>query len=142
MLMDFEKDLKQLDALIDAGGDMHEANERLADVAGRYMSEEGRKQLERMMNASSTDELTALTDRYLKETTTKMQLGEVSEIISLSYVAKHYFNKTKAWLYQRINGNIVNGKPCRFTPEELETFNRALQDISRRIGSLNLTARP
>lgn len=31
-----------------------------------------------------------------------------------------------------INGNLVNGKPARFTQEELQTFNNALQDISKK----------
>ena len=35
-------------------------------------------------------------------------------------------------LYQRLNGNLVNGKPARFTPDELQTFNNALQDISKK----------
>jgi len=57
----------------------------------------------------------------------------------LSFIAKHYFGKTKEWLYQRINGNVVNGKPCRFTAEELDRFNHALKDISQKIGSLRLS---
>lgn len=89
--------------------------------------------------SDSANRLTEETDQMLTEITIKAQLAEVSEIISLSYLAKHYFNRSKAWLYQRINGNTVNGRPCRFTPQEIETFNRALQDISKRIGSLTLT---
>lgn len=40
----------------------------------------------------------------------------------MSYIAEHYFGKSRQWLYQRINGNIVNGKPADFTPDELKTF--------------------
>ena len=32
------------------------------------------------------------------------KLGIVPEAISMSYVAKNYFGKTKTWLYQRLNG--------------------------------------
>jgi len=38
-------------------------------------------------------------------------------------------------LYQKINGCSVNGKPAKFTPEEISTLNFALQDISKDIGS-------
>lgn len=38
------------------------------------------------------------------------KLGELPEAISFSYIAKKYFGKSRNWLYQRINGNIVNGK--------------------------------
>ena len=59
-----------------------------------------------------------------------VKLGEVAKVISLSYVAKKYFGKTRTWLYQRINGNIVNGKPARFTDKERIRLSEALQDIS------------
>jgi len=74
-------------------------------------------------------------DRFIEEAKIKMQLFEVSEIVSLSYIAKRYFNKTRNWLYQKINGSAVNGKPARFTEEEINTLNFALQDISKKISS-------
>ncbi|MCU7604834.1 DUF5053 domain-containing protein, partial [Riemerella anatipestifer] len=58
--------------------------------------------------------------------------------ISLSYVAEKYFGKTKSWLYQRINENTVNGKPAKFTEKEIETLNYALQDLSKKIGSVRI----
>ena len=36
------------------------------------------------------------------------------------------------WLYQKINGSIVNRKPARFTAEEINTLNFALQDIGKK----------
>ena len=74
-------------------------------------------------------------DAFIEEAKIKVQLAEVSEIVSLSYIAKEYFNKTRTWLYQKINGNIVNGKEARFTESEIKTFNFAIQDISRKLGS-------
>jgi len=74
-------------------------------------------------------------DDFIKETRVKIQLMEVSEVVSLSYIAKNYFHKTRNWLYQKINGSIVNGKPARFTAEEINTLNFALQDIGKKVGS-------
>lgn len=68
----------------------------------------------------------------------KLKLQEVSEIISLSYIAKNYFHKTRHWLYQRINGNVVAGKKQNLTQEQLKTLDFALKDISKKIGSLSL----
>ena len=68
----------------------------------------------------------------------KAQLAEVAEIISLSYIAKKYFKKTRAWLHQRINSNLVNGKPAGFSAEEIDTLNFALKDISKKIGSVSV----
>lgn len=74
----------------------------------------------------------------LKALNVKASLVEVSEFVSLSYIAKNYFQKSKEWLYQRINGNIVNGKPAQFTAEEIETLNNALQDLSKKLGSVRV----
>ena len=40
----------------------------------------------------------------------KEQVKEISEIVSLKYIAKNYFGKSAAWLSQRINGSPVRGK--------------------------------
>lgn len=73
------------------------------------------------------------------ELTIKAQLAEVSEIVSLSYIAKKYFNKSRSWIYQRINGNTVHNKPVRFTDTELLTLQSALKDISNRLNSITLS---
>jgi hypothetical protein len=67
----------------------------------------------------------------------RQKLQDVIPAISLVYIAKTYFNKTDAWLYQRINGNIVNGKPARFTPEEVDTLKFALEDLSKKMKSIS-----
>ncbi len=70
----------------------------------------------------------------------RIKLESVIPAISMVYIAKNYFNKTDAWLYQRINGNIVNGKPAHFTQEEKNTLANALRDLSIKLNetSLNL----
>lgn len=67
------------------------------------------------------------------------QLKEVADIIPLSYIAKNYFGKSAAWLYQRINGNKVRGKVYTLNREEVATFNRALKEIGSKISSLSIT---
>lgn len=69
----------------------------------------------------------------------RKRLEEVLPFISVSKFAEVYFGKSASWLHQRINGNVVHGKPCRFTDEEIDIFNRALQDVSKKIGSLNIS---
>ncbi len=68
-----------------------------------------------------------------EETILRDKLGELPEIISFSYIAKKYFGKSRNWLYQRINGYNVNGKPAKFTQNEFQTFLNALEDISNTI---------
>lgn len=67
------------------------------------------------------------------------QLKEIADILPLSYIAKNYFGKSAAWLYQRINGNKVRGKVYTLNREEVATFNRALKEIGNKISSLSIT---
>lgn len=119
------------------GTDAPEFYTKVKDIASRYTSDEDKKMIANFISGQlhSLDEKLDI----MEEKALKLQLQEISEIISLSWIAKKYFGKTKNWLYQRINGNVVNGKPCRFTPEEIEIFNHALKDISQKIGSLSLS---
>jgi len=69
----------------------------------------------------------------------KEQLLNISDIISMSYIAKNYFNKSKSWLSQRVNEFDVNGKPAKFTTEEISTLNFAFNDISKKIGAVRIS---
>ena len=71
----------------------------------------------------------------MEEMTYRLQMGEVLEIVNLSYIAKKYFGRTQSWLSQRINGCIVNGKKATFTESEINTLNSALSDIANILGS-------
>ena len=66
------------------------------------------------------------------------QLGDVPDILSMSYIAKNYFGKSRTWLYQRINGNNVNGKPAYFTRSEREQLQEALHDIGKKLSAITL----
>lgn len=65
------------------------------------------------------------------------QLGEVSDMLSMSYVARAYFGKSRSWISQRLHGNNVNGKPVKFTPAELETLRGALRDMSEQLEKMS-----
>lgn len=82
--------------------------------------------------------------KYLiKAVTVKKELEKVQDFISMSYIAKHYFGKTRHWLYQRINGNMVNGKPVDFTSDELNTLSLALSELGAKLNDTSRSiARP
>lgn len=71
----------------------------------------------------------------------KTKIKELSEIVSMSYIAKRYFHKSGSWLSQRVNGNTHNGKPSAFTREDIVLFNHALKDIAKHLESVNLLSR-
>ena len=63
---------------------------------------------------------------------------EYYKLLPLSYIAKHYFGKTHAWLSQRINGTKVRGKVYTLNEEQKATFNAAMQDLSKIFGSFHI----
>lgn len=68
----------------------------------------------------------------------KKKLGELPEAISISYIAKKYFGKSRQWLYQRINGNVVNGKEAHFNETEVKQLEMALRDLGAKLSSVAL----
>jgi len=65
-----------------------------------------------------------------KDMTIRAKLANVLPAVSMSYVAKKYFGKSRSWLCQRINGLAVNGKKATFTESEKDTLKYALKDIA------------
>lgn len=63
------------------------------------------------------------------------QMGALTEVVNLAYIARHYFGKTRQWLYQRLKGQIVNGKPAAFTESEEATFIKALHEIGLQLAT-------
>lgn len=59
--------------------------------------------------------------------------AEVLEHINCAYVARRFFNRSRAWFIQRLNNNAVNGKPVSFTDAELRTLRYALRTLSNEI---------
>ena len=68
----------------------------------------------------------------------RQQLGNRYDILPMAYIAEHYFGKSRAWLYQRINGHKVRGKVYTLNEEQKRTFNEACQDLAKEIGSFRL----
>jgi len=75
----------------------------------------------------------------IKELKIKEQINQISEMISMAYISKNYFNKSKSWMSQRINELDVNGKPAKFTSDEVEKLNFAIQDISAKLGTVRIS---
>ena len=68
------------------------------------------------------------------------QLKPYKEILPISYIARTYFGKSAAWLQQRLYGYKVRGKVYSLSDKDINTLNLAIQDISKKIGSLSITA--
>ena len=93
---------------------------------------EKEKEVVRAEFVKSLDEKIEEGKVLLKEVDLKIEMLEISQFISLSQIAKKYFGKSRTWLYQRLYGYNVNGKPAQFTPTERQTLANALKDIDRK----------
>ena len=69
----------------------------------------------------------------------KSQIEDVYPLLPLSYIAEHYFGKSRAWLYQRLNGYEVRGKVYTLNESEKQIFNQAVKEIAEKIGSVQLS---
>ncbi|MBX3163332.1 MAG: DUF5053 domain-containing protein [Bacteroidetes bacterium] len=75
-------------------------------------------------------------NRIADELLVKKQLENILPAVSIAYIAKNYFKKSNEWFYQKLNGNIVNGKQAEFSKSELKILNFAFQDLSRKFAAV------
>lgn len=108
--------------------------EELADHAKRFraflqtLSPEDKKAFAQVFQNGARQSINEARD-IVKAVEIRQTLEKVLPFASMSYIAQHYFGKTRQWLYQRINGSAVNGKPANFTIDELNTLSMALSEL-------------
>lgn len=59
-----------------------------------------------------------------------MERADLLRVINGAYIAERFFGKSGSWFSQKLNNNIKNGKPCKFSNEELKTLSNALYTIA------------
>ena len=112
--------------------------ERFLSIQERYTSPEDAETIGQFILGNYQDMNEEL-EELEKQLTVQEQLAKYKEIIPISYIARTYYGKSAAWLQQRLYGYKVRGKVYKLSDTDLCTFNNALQDISKRIGSLVIT---
>lgn len=113
-----EEYLKEITAQAKAEGKLQDMSE-----AAEYLMQSAETTLDRV-------------EDEVREYTMHERMGALTEAINLAYIARHYFGKTRQWLYQRIKGQTVNGRAATFTPKEEATFMSALSDIGVQISTI------
>jgi hypothetical protein len=108
-----------------------EFSKRFRQIVGSKTETE-RKAYAKAFAESAADEIKRA-DALLGYTELRLKLEPILEVVSLSYIAKTYFRKSRSWLSQRLNGHLVNGIPAGFTSDELKILSDALFDIGSRI---------
>lgn len=64
--------------------------------------------------------------------------AKILDTLNCAAISERFFNRSRAWFIQRLNNNLVNGKPVSFTPEELLTLRTSLKILSSEI--INFTS--
>ena len=115
---------------------------------GRKMSEaEFKKYLDSYFTNKSDSEKEKLGEELLKVKLSKWeqikkidneisfltQLDGIESLLNLTQFSKRYFGKTKSWLFQRLHGWNVHGRPAKFTESEKKKFSEALILLSEDI---------
>jgi len=112
------------------------------------MSEERKNEIIAKLETMDKDAVAEVAKPFLEENVTRLE-GEVKalrsqidaedyKLLPISYIAKTYFNKSAAWLLQRLNGYQIRGKVYTLNQEQKGIFNQAVKDISSRISALQL----
>lgn len=109
--------LKEITAQAQAEGKIQEMNEAL-----QYLMASADKHLDNV-------------EKSVASYTMHERMGALTEVVNLAYIARHYFGKTRQWLYQRVKGQLVNGKPAAFTEAEEATFIKALNEIGMQLAT-------
>ena len=114
-----------------------ELDAHLYEMKALYTKPEEREAI-RIHLDKTLDTIATNVESISSRLTIREQMNEIVDLIPVSYIAKNYFGKSRAWLYQRINGYKVRGHVYTLNEKELEIFNRALKDIGNKIGSLSV----
>lgn len=135
----FEEILVELKPLIGTldSKERVEMENLISELRSLDLTDEQRLIIKRFIQ-KGIDESKVEIESIKNEISLREQLKDVSKTISLSYIAKTYFNKSRVWLYQKIDGTVIHGKPCKFTNEELKTLQFALNDIANKLNSVQL----
>lgn len=127
---------RKIEALKSCIGKTDEESRIIFTKSIAYLKANDSEEVQRLLSEILTDGLSE-TKREIE--VLKMQIEDVYDILPLSYIAKTYFKKSRSWLYQRLNGYKVKGKTYTLNEEEKRIFNTAMQDLSAKIGSVQLS---
>ena len=132
-----EKEIKKLldESKVLAGNTDAESENRKNDIIAK-------------LESMDSKEVAKVADPFMEENVTRLEHevgvlrnqieAEDYKLLPISYIAKNYFNKSAAWLLQRINGYQVRGKVYTLNEEQKGIFNHAVKEISNRISALQL----
>lgn len=134
-----QEELKELRDILNGNApDMEQAyKEKFDYINTNYTTEADREAIGGFL-MDSYKQMNTEADELLRQAEKAKELRKMKEIIPISYIARHYFGKSAAWLQQRLYGYKVRGRVYTLTAEDRRKFDAALQDIANQIRSFSI----
>lgn len=134
-MADIEKEKKQLDGLLEEFCKLSTPEEEAAFSMKmkKVVSSKGEEEKELFSKAflESGKKAVEESEELISDANLRLVLDKIYPAVSWSYIASHYFGKSRSWLNQRINGYMVNGGPATFTENEKKKLITALTDLGQ-----------
>lgn len=117
--------------VLETDGEREQFREKIAHAISGKNKEEMREFADTLSDKvhETIDQSQSLIDEYRF----KQALKDIVPAVTWSYIAEEYFQKSRSWFSQRMNGYHVNSKVAAFTSEEMNTLADGLLDLSERI---------
>lgn len=117
--------------VLETDGEREQFREKIAHAISGKNKEEMREFAGTLSDKvhETIDQSQSLIDEYHF----KQALKDIVPAVTWSYIAEEYFQKSRSWFSQRMNGYHVNSKVAAFTSEEMNTLADGLLDLSKRI---------
>lgn len=131
-MKEIEKTLKEFESLLGRDDEQSEARK---DEILAWLESNATPEVKEKVRALIQKNLARIDHDIL---TIRQQMGDIYDLLPISYIASHYFGKSAAWLYQRLNGHPIRGKVYTLNDEQKAIFNQALQDLSEIFGSFRI----
>ena len=134
-----QEELKELRAILNGNApDMEQAYKAKFDYINAHYTTEADREAIGDFLLDSYKGMNTEADDLLCQVERAKELRKMKEIIPVSYIARHYFGKSAAWLQQRLYGYKVRGRVYTLSTEDRRKFDEALQDIANQIRSFSI----
>ena len=131
--------MKELRAILNGNApDMEQAyKEKFDYINAHYTNEDDREAIGDFL-LDNYKQMNTEADELLRRVEKAQELRRMKEIIPVSYIARHYFGRSAAWLQQRLYGYKVRGRVYTLSTDDRLKFDAALQDIAKQISSFSI----
>jgi len=113
-------------------GNTEKQLEQLIEKAANQLTDEQKEQFKPLLDARSNDALHRARE-VVAGVRLALKLEPVTDYISVAYLSRRFFGKSRSWLHNRLQGYKNNGKPDTLSGDEINTLQNALLTLSDEI---------